>query len=53
VPVPNVFQQLTDGVFTANEFNEQGAAAMLNELIKWTEALAPLRAQIREKIAKP
>jgi NAD(P)H-dependent FMN reductase len=53
VPVPNVFQQLTDGVFAANEFNEQGAAAMLNELIKWTEALAPLRAQIREKIAKP
>jgi len=53
VPVPNVFQQLKDGVFTANEFNEQSASAMLNELIKWTEALAPLRAQIREKIAKP
>jgi NAD(P)H-dependent FMN reductase len=51
VSLPNVFQQIKDGVFTANEFNEQGAAAMLNELLKWTEALAPLRLQIREKIA--
>lgn len=50
--LPNVFQQLKDGTFTANEFNEQGAAALLNELIRWTEALAPLRAQAREKIAK-
>jgi NAD(P)H-dependent FMN reductase len=47
--LPNVFQQLKDGVFTPNELNEQGAAALLNELIKWTGALAPLRAQIREK----
>jgi NAD(P)H-dependent FMN reductase len=45
--LPNVFQQLKDGVFTPNEFNEQGAAALLNELIKWTEALAPLREEIR------
>lgn len=50
--LPNVFQQLKDGTFTANEFNEQGAAALLNELIKWTEALAPLRGQVRDKIAK-
>jgi NAD(P)H-dependent FMN reductase len=50
--LPNVFQQIREGVFTANEFNEQGAAALLNELLKWTEALAPLRAQIREKLAK-
>jgi len=49
--LPNVFQQLKNGVFAANEFNEQGAAALLNELIKWTEALAPLRAQVRKKIA--
>jgi len=49
--LPNVFAQLKEGVFTANEFNEQGAAALLNELIKWTDALAPLQAQIREKIA--
>ena len=51
--LPNVFSQIKDGVFTPNEFNEQGAGALLNELIKWTEALAPLRAQVREKIAKP
>ncbi len=45
--LPNVFQQIKDGVFTANEFNEQGAAALLNELIKWTDALAALREQAR------
>jgi hypothetical protein len=45
-----VFQQLKDGVFTANEFNEQGASALLNELIKWTEALAPLRDQTRKHL---
>lgn len=49
--LPNVFQQIREGVFTANEFNEQGAAALLNELLRWTDALAPLRAQIREKLA--
>jgi hypothetical protein len=49
--LPNVFQQIRDGVFSANEFNEQGAAALLNELLRWTDALAPLRVQIREKLA--
>jgi NAD(P)H-dependent FMN reductase len=49
--LPNVFQQIQDSVFTPSEFNEQGAAALLNELGKWTEALAPLRAQVRERIA--
>jgi len=48
--LPNVFQQLKDGVFTANEFNEQGATALLNELIKWTAALEPLREQTREHL---
>jgi hypothetical protein len=51
--LPNVFQQLKEGVFTANEFNEQGAGALLNELIRWTEALAPLREQTRSELAKP
>ena len=50
--LPNVFGQLKDGVFIANEFNEQGAAALLNELSKWTDALAPLREQTRAHIAK-
>lgn len=48
--LPNVFQQLKDGVFTANEFNEQGATALLNELIRWTDVLVPLRAQTREQL---
>jgi NAD(P)H-dependent FMN reductase len=48
--LPNVFQQLKDGLFTANEFNEQGASALLNELIKWTDALAPLRDQTRAQL---
>ena len=50
--LPNVFQQLKDGAFSANEFNEQGASALLNELIKWTEALASLRSQTRENLKK-
>lgn len=50
VVLPNVFQQLKDGVFIANEFNEQGATAVLNELAKWEQALAPLRAEIRKEI---
>lgn len=47
VVLPNVFTQLKDGKFTANEFNEQGATATLNELHKWAEALAPLREGVR------
>jgi NAD(P)H-dependent FMN reductase len=47
VALPNVFNQIKDGVFSANELNEQGAAAMLNEMIKWSKALAELRAAIR------
>jgi NAD(P)H-dependent FMN reductase len=47
VVLPNVFGQLKDGKLTANEFNEQGAMATLNELIKWTDALAPLREGVR------
>ncbi len=51
--LPNVYGQLKDGVFTPSEFNEQGASALLNELIKWTEALAPLREANRAELAKP
>ena len=47
VPMPNVFAQIKDGVFSANELNEQGATAMLNEMHKWTSALVGLRAGIR------
>ncbi len=51
--LPNVYGQLKDGLFTPSEFNEQGASALLNELIKWTEALAPLREANRAELAKP
>lgn len=47
VALPNVFAQLQDGKFAANELNEQGAAATLNELVKWSDALAPLREKMR------
>ncbi|HEX2590435.1 MAG TPA: NAD(P)H-dependent oxidoreductase [Rhizomicrobium sp.] len=47
VVLPNVFTQIKDGKFTANEFNEQGAMATLNELVKWANALAPLRDAVR------
>jgi hypothetical protein len=47
VALPNVFNQIKDGVFSANELNEQGATAMLNEMHKWSTALAGLRAGIR------
>ncbi|HVZ90968.1 MAG TPA: NAD(P)H-dependent oxidoreductase [Rhizomicrobium sp.] len=47
VALPNAYQQIKDDKFQANELNEQGATAMLNEMIKWAEALSPLRAQIR------
>ncbi len=47
VAVPNVFSQLADGAFTANELNAAGASAMLKELAKWEEALRGLRATHR------
>lgn len=47
VALPNVFAQIKDGVFAANELNTQGAAAILNEMIKWADALKPLREGIK------
>jgi NAD(P)H-dependent FMN reductase len=47
VAIPNFFSQLKDGKFVGNELNEQGVAASLNELHKWSEALAQLREGIR------
>ncbi|MBS0471841.1 MAG: NAD(P)H-dependent oxidoreductase [Proteobacteria bacterium] len=48
VALPNFFTQLKDGKFEGNDLNEQGVVATLNELHKWSEALAPLRAQNRK-----
>ncbi|MDE2465184.1 MAG: NAD(P)H-dependent oxidoreductase [Alphaproteobacteria bacterium] len=49
VALPNVFNQIKDGAFVANDLNEQGAGAMLNEMRKWTDALAGLRDGIRRQ----
>jgi NAD(P)H-dependent FMN reductase len=48
VALPNFFAQLKDGKFEGNELNAQGVAATLNELHKWSEALAPLRDAVRK-----
>ena len=50
VVLPNVFNQLNDGAFVPNEYNEQGATAMLNEMAKWERALAPLRNDVRKEM---
>jgi len=47
VALPNFYQQFKDGKFVANDLNAQGAMATLNELHKWSEALAPLREAVR------
>jgi NAD(P)H-dependent FMN reductase len=47
VALPDVFEQINDGIFTANERNAVGATAMLNELAKWENALRSLRMQHR------
>ena len=49
VAIPNFYAQLKDGKFEGNELNQQGVVASLNELHKWSEALAPLRAEIRSR----
>lgn len=47
VAIPNFFAQLKDGAFAGNDLNLQGVAATLNELHKWSEALASLREAVR------
>ena len=47
VALPGFFAQIKDGKFVGNDLNMQGVAATLNELHKWSEALAPLREQVR------
>lgn len=45
VHITYVAKQMKDGVFAAAPPHEQAAAAMLDELRRWTNALQPLRAQ--------
>jgi NAD(P)H-dependent FMN reductase len=43
VIVPFYAQHLEEGVFKATEVHEKAATIMLDELLRWTEALRPLR----------
>lgn len=44
VSVPFFAQHLKDGVFTPPDMHEKMGAMMLDEMLRWTDALAPLRA---------
>jgi NAD(P)H-dependent FMN reductase len=48
VAIPSFFTQIKDGKFEGSELNQQGVAATLNELHKWSEALTPLREAVRK-----
>ena len=43
VNIPFYAQQLQDGVFNANETQEKSVPVMLDELLRWSEALKTLR----------
>ena len=43
VPLPLVSGQIEDGVFKPKDINAKGADKMLTELLKWAEALKPIR----------
>jgi len=44
VNIPFFTQQIQDGVFKANETQEKSVAPMLDELLRWSDALKMLRA---------
>jgi NAD(P)H-dependent FMN reductase len=44
VGIPFIIKSVKDGVFTPTEQNEQAATTMLDELLRWAEALKVLRA---------
>ena len=43
VAIPFVAKSIEDGRFVANELHDKSAATMLDELLRWTNALAALR----------
>ena len=51
VAVPAVSEHVADGRFTPPPGAEQAATAMLEELARWAEVTAPLRAEARERAA--
>lgn len=48
VAIPFVAQHVRDGVFTPNPIMEATLPFHLDELLRWTDALEPLRAQVPE-----
>lgn len=46
--IPFVFKQIEDGAFVPAPSNEAALHFHLDEVLRWTEALAPLRAQVPE-----
>ena len=44
VIIPMVAQQVKDGSFTPNQLQTDSAKTLLDELLRWAEALKPLRA---------
>jgi NAD(P)H-dependent FMN reductase len=48
VAIPFVTQYLHDGIFEPPEMIQQAAQVMLDELVKWANALEPLRAAHRQ-----
>lgn len=45
VTIPMVAERIQDKRFNANELHEKSAAAMLDELHRWAEALKPMRSR--------
>lgn len=43
VPVPNYNNMISDGVFQPTDPVKEGATKMLDELLRWAEALKPMR----------
>jgi NAD(P)H-dependent FMN reductase len=43
VPIPMFSKLMVEGVFTGDESHEKSSVGMLDELVKWTGALATLR----------
>jgi hypothetical protein len=44
VHITYITRHVTNGVFQAEEAHEKSVKSMLDELLRWTNALAPLRA---------
>lgn len=49
VAIPFVTRQISEGKFEPNDPNTTSATNMLDELLRWSEALAPLREQNRKE----